>query len=142
MAVGLTRAFVKRIVLVLLRVVIVTSLRRTRGRINHEKNQEPEYQADRQEDKSEYMVCDEIEDPDEKPEERGNSKEPAASDNGLLWTLADQREKDGDTEREQKKRYHLYPLLDSRISGYRRHGLPKVLPRLGCASERCHQQQK
>lgn len=67
------------------------------------------------------MVRDEIEDPDEKPEERGNGKEPAASDNGLLGRPADQREKDGDTERQQEKRNHLYPLFDSRVSGRSRH---------------------
>ena len=74
------------------------------------------------------MVRDEIEDPDEKPQERRNGKEPAASDNGLLGRPADQREKNGYTERQQEKRNHLYPLLDSRVSGHRRHGLPKVLP--------------
>jgi len=51
----------------------------TRRRINHVENQEPEYQAERQEDKRENMVRDEIENPDEKPQERGNGKEPAAS---------------------------------------------------------------
>ena len=39
------------------------------------------------------MVRDEIEDPDEKPQERRNGKEPAASDNGLLGRPAYQRKK-------------------------------------------------